>query len=141
MQITNSLGKHQLVPLVFMQDNVADSQNAAALYIAEVASAAGNAVIHYTMPFAGEVIGVSANLSAAATTGTLTITPTIETAATADPILAITTLAYGSDTCRRGTAPFAKNAVIGAKITTASWNGTSSDLVVTVWVLLTIEGI
>jgi hypothetical protein len=141
MQVINSLGKYQLVPLCLAQDNVADSQTAVALFTAEVASAAGVANVGYTMPFAGEIIGVSANLSAAASTGTLTITPTIDTTAVSDPALAITTETATSDTCRRSTNPFAANAVIGAKITTSGWNGTSSDLNVVVWVLQRISGI
>ena len=141
MQVINSLGKYQLVPLFFAQDNVADSQSAVALFTAEVASAAGVANIGYTMPFAGEIIAISSNLNAAATTGTLTIVPTIAAVAASDPTIAMTTLAVGSDTCRRATNPFAANAVIGASITTSGWNGTSSDLNVIVWVLLTISGI
>jgi hypothetical protein len=141
MQVINSLGKYQLVPLFFSQDNVADSQTAVALYTTEVASAAGVVNVGYTMPFAGEIIGVSANLDTAATTGTLTIVPTIAGTAASDPSVAITTAAVGSDTCRRGTNNFAANAVIGAKITTSGWNGTSSDLNVIVWVLLKISGI
>lgn len=141
MQISNVLGKYQLVGFHFEQDNVANSQTAAALYTTEVASAAGVVNVYYTMPFAGEIIGVSANLDTAATTGTLTIVPDLSGTVTTDPSLAITTLAYGTDTCKRGTNPFAKNAQLGCKITTSGWNGTSSDLGVDVWVLLRIEGI
>lgn len=141
MQIVNSLGRHQLVPLVFAQDAVADSQSAVALAVMEVTSGAALGNIGYTMPFAGEVIAVSANLSAAATTGTLTLEPTIDTVAVSDPVVAITTETEKSDSCRRSTNPFAKDAVIGCDLTTASWNGTSSDVAVTVWVLLRIEGV
>ncbi len=142
MQITNELGRWQLVPLVFAQDNVAASQSDAQLYTAEVASAAGLANEGYTMPFPGEIIGISANLSAAASAGTLTVGPTVAGTEKADPTLSITKETAKSDVCRRGTNAFAKDAVIGAEITTnGTWNGTNSDLVVIVWVLLRIVGI
>lgn len=141
MQITNELGKYQLIPLLFAQDAVAASQTAAALKTTDANNSTALNV-YYTMPFAGELIGVSANLDTAGTAGTLTVNPNIEGTAVADPASAITTLAYGSDTCRRGTNVFAKNALIGCKITTsADWNGTTSDLQVIVWVLLKIAGI
>jgi hypothetical protein len=141
MQISNVLSKHQLVGLNFSQASCAASQSAVALYTQEVdATVLDN--VGYTMPFAGEVIGVTINTSAAATAGTLTIVPTIDTTACTDPSAAITTAVVESDTCKRGTNPFAAEAVIGAKITTdGTWNGTTVDLQVTVWVLLAISGI
>jgi hypothetical protein len=142
MQINKATSKGQLVPLVFMQDNVAASQTNVQLPIAEVASAAGNACEGYTMPFAGEIIGVSAQLSAAATTGTLTVGGTIAGTEATDPTLSITTQTAKSDTCPRGTNAFAKDAVIGAEITSGgTWDGTSSDLAVIVWVILYMDGI
>ncbi len=141
MQITNDLSRYQLVPLLFAQDAVAASQTAAALYTTD-ANNSTSLNVYYTMPFAGEIIGVSANLDTAGTAGTLTVNPNIAGVAVTDPALAITTLAYGSDTCPRGTNTFAANAQIGCKITTsAAWNGTSADLQVIVWVLLKIESI
>ena len=59
-----------------------------------------------------------------------------------DFTLAVTTGTGSSDICRRTTNPFAKNAKIGAEMTSsADWNGTASDLVVVVWVLLKVTGI
>lgn len=141
MQINNTLSRWQLVPLHFAQDALAASQTAVALKTTD----ANNSVslnVYYTMPFAGEIIGASANLDTAATTGTLTVNPTIAGTAVTDPAISITTAAYGSDTCRRGTNSFAANALIGCKITTgATWDGTSSDLAAIVWVLLKIDAI
>jgi hypothetical protein len=141
MQINNTLSKWQLVPLLFAQDAVAASQTAAALATTD----ANNSValnVYYTMPFAGEIIGASANLDTAGTAGTLTVNPNLAGTAVTDPAISITTLAYGSDTCKRGTNAFAANARIGCKITTsATWDGTSSDLQVIVWVLLNVSGI
>jgi hypothetical protein len=142
MQITNELSRWQLVPLVFMQDGVAASQTNVQLPIAEVNAGAGNAVDGYVMPFEGEIVAISAALSAAATAGSLTVGPTIAGTEKTDPTLSITTDTAKSDTCGRGTNRFAKDAVIGAEITSdGSWDGTGSDLLVTVWVLLKIMGI
>ncbi len=142
MQIGNRLNRWQMVPLVFMQDAVAASQTDVQLPVAEVNSGAANACDGYCMPFAGEIIGISAHLSAAATAGTLTIGPTVDGTEKADPTLSITTQTDKSDSARRGTTKFAKNAVIGAEITTgATWDATTADLVVVVWVLLRIEGV
>jgi hypothetical protein len=141
MQINNALGKYQLIGLNFSQASLAAAQSAVALYNQEVDATVLD-VIGYTMPFAGEVIGVSANLSAAGTAGSVTIVPTIATTVTTDPSASITTLVVANDTCKRGTNPFAAGAVIGAKVTTsADWNGTTADLQVIVWVLLNISGI
>lgn len=142
MQINNAIAKGQLVPLVFMQDAVAASQTNVQLPVAEVNAGAGNGCDGYCMPFAGEIVGISAHLSAAATAGTLTVGPTVAGTEKADPTLSITTETDESDTCKRGTNVFAKDAVIGAEITSdGSWDGTGADLVVIVWVLLNISGI
>lgn len=142
MQITRELAKGQVVALTFMQDNVAASQTDVQLFVAEVAAAAGNAVDGITMPWAGEIIGISYNLSAAATAGTLAIGPTIDGTEATDPVLAVTTGTSGSDTAKRGTTRFAAGAKIGAEITTnGSWDGTTADLVATVWVAVELSGI
>lgn len=142
MQINNTLSKWQLVPLLFSQDNVAASQTNVQLYVQEVASAAALTNEGYVMPFAGEIIGVSAQLTAAATAGSLTVGGTIAGTEATDPTLSITTETAASDTCKRGTNAFAKDAVIGAEITSSgTWDGTSSDLQVIVWVLLNVSGI
>lgn len=142
MQITNELGRWQLVPLVFMQDEVAASQTAAAMAPAEVNGPQAIENVGYTVPFAGEVVGVSINVSAAAAAGALSVAPTIATTAVTSPAVSVTTGTAASDTCTRGTNPFSANAVIGAKITTSvAWDGTGSDVVVIVWILQRIEGI
>jgi hypothetical protein len=141
MQINRVLSAWQLVPLYFAQDAVAASQTAVALKTTD----ANNSValnVYYTMPFAGEIIGVSSNLDTAGTAGSLTINPNLSGTAVSDPEIAMTTLAYGSDACKRGANAFAKNALVGCKITTsADWDGTSADLQVIVWVLLNVSGI
>lgn len=132
----------KLVALSFCQDNVAASQSNVQLNVGEVASAATLAVDGITMPWAGTIVGISYNLSAAATAGAMTIGPTVNGTEAADPTLAVTTAASGSDTALRAVATFAAGDRIGAEITTdGSWDGTSSDLVVTVWALVEITAV
>lgn len=132
----------QLVPLQFMQDNIAASQSNVQIPIAQVASAAENVVAGYTMPWSGTIVGISAVVSTAATAGTLTVGATVGGTEAADPALSITDETEKSDTATRGTATFDADDVIGCEITTdGDWDGTSSDLGVTVWVLLDVTGI
>lgn len=131
-----------LVALRFMQDAVAASQTNTQLNVAEVASGATNACDGIAMPWAGTIVGISYQLSAAGTAGTLTIGPTVNGTESADPTLAVTTGTSGTDTALRGAATFAAGDLIGAEITTdGSWDGTSSDLVVTVFVLCELTGV
>lgn len=142
MQIERIVSRGQLCSFRFMQDNVAASQTDVQLAVAEVASAAGNVVDGVTMPFAGEIVAITADVSTAAGAGTLTVGATIGGTEKADPTLSITTQATRRDTCPRGTATFNAGDVLGAEITTdGSWDATTSDLVVTVFVLLYVEGI
>ncbi len=139
MNIVNELSRWQLVPLTFSQSAVAASQTAAALAPQEVHGAVANDCVGYTMPWEGYVVGISLNLSAASTAGTLTVVPTVDTVALTDPSAAVTTAVVGSDRCPRATNYFAKHAVIGAKLTTtAGWTAETMDLVVQVWVLVRI---
>ena len=140
--ISRVIAKGQLVPLAFFQDNLAASQTDVQLLVGEVASAAANAVDGFVMPFDGEIVAISARLSAAATAGTLTVGPTVGGTEKTDPTLSITTAQSARDTAPRGAAVFSAGDLIGAEITTdGSWDGTSADLAVIVWVILHIEGI
>lgn len=139
-QIERVIAKGQLVPLVFGQDAVAASQTDVQLPVA--VGEASQAVTGYTMPFEGEIVAVCADLSAAATAGSLTVGPTVGGTEKTDPTLSITTETTKRDKALRGTAVFAAGDIIGAEITTAAgWDGTTADLAVTVWVLLHVEGI
>lgn len=132
----------KLVAFSFCQDNVAASQTSVQLNVVEVASAATLAVDGITMPWAGTIVGISYSLSTAASAGSMTIGATVDGTEAADPTLTVTTGTAGSDTALRAAATFAANAQIGAEITTdGSWNGTSSDLVVTVWCLVEVTGV
>jgi hypothetical protein len=142
MQITREISRGQLVEFTFMQDAVAASQTDVQLPISEVTAGAGNAITGYIMPFAGEIIAVTWKLSAAGTAGSFTIGPTIggtEKTALQDTV---GTDASSTVKCPRGTVQFAAGDEIGAEITTdGSWDGTSSDLQVSVYCLLYVEGI
>lgn len=133
---------YPIFPLTFTQDNVAASQTDVQLNVAEVASAATLAVDGITMPWAGIVIGISYNLSAAATAGSMTVGATVNGTEAADPTLTVTTAASGYDLAVRGAATFVAGDRIGAEITTnGSWDATTSDLAVTVWVMAQVTGI
>lgn len=142
MQIDRVISKGQMVGLVFMQDAVAASQTDVQLPIAEVTSAAGNAIDGHIMPFAGEIIGISWKLTAAGTTGTFTIGPTVGGTEKTSLTQTVGTAASGRGTVVRGTVPFAAGDEIGAEITTGgTWDGTSSDLAVVVWCLMYLDGV
>jgi hypothetical protein len=142
MQMERIIAKGQLVGLTFMQDAVAASQTDVQLPIAEVASAAGNAVTGYTMPFPGSVVGISYALSAAGTTGAFTIGPTIDGTEQTGLTVTVGTTTSGRDTAPRDAHRFSAGAQIGAEITTAAgWDGTTADLGVTVWVLLYLDSV
>lgn len=135
-------GTGQLVGLTFMQDNVAASQTDVQLTIAEVAAAAGNAVDEYTMPWDGEVVGVSFKLSAAGTTGAFTIGATINGTEDTDTTITVGTSTSNYKRVGRGQCEFTAGQRIGAEITTAAgWDGTTADLGVTVWCLVNLDGV
>lgn len=143
MQIERIVSRGQLVKYLFTQDAVAASQTDVQLNTLETGATDGLlAVAGYTMPFDGEIVAITADLSAAAGAGTLTVGPTIGGTEKTDPTLSITTEAAKRDTCPRGTAAFVAGNVLGAEITSSgTWDGTASDLVVAVYVLLYVEGI
>lgn len=144
MQIDRIIAKGQYVEYTFTQADVAASQTDVQLAIQSVDNAADDqsGITGYIAPFAGEIVAMTWKLSAAGTTGTFTIGPTIagteKTALTAT----VGTGASGRGTVLRGTIPFAAGDEIGAEITTGgTWDGTSADLVVQVGVLYYLEGI
>lgn len=142
MQIDRTIAKGQLVPLTFMQDAVAASQTDVQLPIAEVNAGAGNGIVGYVAPFAGEIVAISWNLTAAGTTGTFTIGPTVAGTEKTALTQTVGTAASGRGTCIRDTVKFAAGDEIGAEITTGgTWDGTSADLCVVVWALLYLDGI
>lgn len=137
MQVERIISKGQLVPFKFMQDAVAASQTNVQL---EHENA--QLVLELAMPFAGEVVGVSYDLSAAGSAGSLAIGPTVDGTEDADGTITITTETSGYKRIPRGKIPFAAGQKLGAELTTdGSWNGTTADLVVVLWVLVHLEDI
>lgn len=137
-RVERIIAKGQLVPITFGLNDVAISQTDV-----QLPAFTGNAV-GVRMPFAGEIVAVSYTLSANKTAGTLTIGPTVGgTERTALTITAANGVAAGHKLVKRTTATFSAGAEIGAEITTDGSfapNG-SADLSVTVWVILSLEGI
>lgn len=134
-QIERTTSKGQLVAFVFGDTDVAASQTDAQLL-----TPGGGA--GYIMPFPGEVVAVSAHLSAAGSAGQLTFGATIGGTEQAATTRTITTQTASSGRHGRGRVPFVSGAELGAEITTdAGWNGTTADLTVVVFVLLYLEGI
>lgn len=139
-QIELGISRGQLVNLVYGQDALAASQADVQLPVA--IGETGQAVDGHTMPFAGSVVGISGDLSAAGSAGSLTVGATVngtEIAATTQTVTTGTAFRarFGRDAHR-----FAAGARLGAEITTdASWNGIAADLAVVVWVLLDLDGV
>lgn len=133
---------YPIVPLLFSQDNVAASQSNVQLSVLQVASAAENVVDSYRAPWPGVIVAIAASVSTAATAGTLTVGATVNGTEAGDPTLTFTDAASYSDTATRGTATFAAGDLIGCEITADdNWNGTTSDLLVQVYVMYEVTGI
>lgn len=141
-QITRDTSKGQLVALNFMQDACAASQTDVQLNIVEVASGATLTIDEYVMPFDGEIVGLSYSLDAAGTTGSLVIGVTLAGTEDAGTSKTVTTGIRSSYKYPRGEMVFTAGARIGVEITTsADWAPATSDINVTVWALVYLEGI
>ncbi len=141
MQIQRYAAKGQLVPLLFSENAVAASQTNAQLPLMAVDIVA-SLVDGYAMPFAGEIVAVSWVLDTAGTAGVFTIGATVGGTEDADTTQTVGTAVSGTGSVVRGLAKFVAGDLIGCEITTdGSWDGTASDLIVQVWVLLALEGI
>ena len=142
MQVTREIAKGQLFGFTYMHDAVAASQTDVQLPIAEVNAGAGNGIVGYIAPYPGEIVSITWSLTAAGTTGTFTIGPTVGGTEKTALTQTVGTAASGRATVPRGSIAFAAGDEIGAEITTGgTWDGTSSDLGVSVWVILYLDGI
>lgn len=136
--ISRETSKGQLVALDFTQDALAASQSNVQLSGTDVSQGGDG----YTMPFAGQVVAVTADTTVAATAGSLTVGATVGGTEDADTTLTITTETAKRKVCPRGSASFVAGAKIGAEITTSgTWDGVTADLAVIVWVLLELDGV
>lgn len=136
MQITNELAKGQVVALSFQQANVAATQTNV-----QLKDATGQ-VEGLTMPFDGEILAICADLSAAASAGTLTVGATIGGTEQAVSTLSFTTETALSAKVARAGARFVAGDKLGVEVTTSgTWNGTTADLAVVVYVQLNVVGV
>lgn len=147
-QMERTIAKGQLVPLTFMQADVAVSQSNATLTVAEVRDVAAttddqNASEGYVIPWEFEVVGVSVRASAARTAGTLTAEATVDGSGTGlSAALNATTTQSSKSTQPRGSDVGSAGGRVGARLTTdGSWAPITADINVTVWVLVHLEGI
>lgn len=133
-RMTENIGTETIVvPLHFGAINVADSAGTAEAYPA--------GTTEYIMPWAGSVIGISANSNADYTGGTLTFNPTINGAEDTD--LGVTL----SDTVQRATTRidadkvrFVANQRLGVEWSkTGTVAPTTTDVTLILWVML--EGV
>lgn len=136
--ITRGTSRGQLIGLPFGQVNVTASQTDVQLPVAAVSGA----VDGYDAMFDGEIVGVAYALSAAGTTGAFTIGPTIDGTENTTYAQTVGTTTKGRIRIPRGAMRFTAGQKIGAEITTAAgWDGTTSDLSVTVYVIYQMDGI
>jgi hypothetical protein len=142
MQMTNEFGRYHLVPLSFHQDAVAASQTAVAMNTVE-AEGVVQTNTGYEIPWAYQIVGISALSGAARTAGTLTVDATIGGTVTGvQAILDGTNTTDHSSTQRRDTDNGAAQTVLGCKVTTdGSWAPVTADINVVVWILVDILGV
>ena len=142
MQFEAIASKGQVVPLLFSQHSVAASQTDVKLNILETSNTTLLQVQKISMPFAGSIVGISVDLSAAASAGQLTVGAALNGTEKASTTQTITTQTGKVAVFDRDAIKFVAGDYIGAEITTnAGWNGTSSDLAVHVYVLFEVSGI
>jgi hypothetical protein len=138
--ITRSTSKGQLVALTFAQDAVAASQTNVQLVVPGETTTP--LVEGYEMPFPGEVVALSYTLDTAGSAGVFTIGATLNGTEDADTTVTVGTNAASYAVIPRGKMVFSASDSLGVEITTdGSWNGTTSDLSVVLWVLLYLDGI
>lgn len=133
-QLERIAAKGQLVTLTFLQEAVSATQTDADLEVA------GTGVTSHTIPYPFDILAMSCSLSAAASAGTLTINPTV--GGTADTTLQIdvTTGTEGYD--KGGVVRGKAGDSVGVQIDTdSSWDGTTADLAVTLYVMVYLDNI
>jgi hypothetical protein len=141
MQIEAIAAKGQVIAFTFCQHSVAASQTDVQLNAIEVGGQTLD-VKGISMPFAGSIVGMSVDLSAAASAGTLTVGATIGGTEKTATTQTITTGTAARPVFARDSVPVNAGDLLGVEITTnAGWNGTTSDLLVHVYVLAELSAI
>lgn len=140
-QFEQIAARGQILPFLFTQDGVAASQTDAQLYLIEVQGGMMLQVDGISMPWAGSVVGISVNTSAAATAGQLTVGVTLDGTEQASSTQTLTTATAATAVFPQSSMPFAAGQKLGVEITTnGAWDGTAADLAVFVYVLLDCQG-
>lgn len=133
---------YPLASYTFAQSQSGANQSAVALKLN--VNTATNGSLNITgvaMPFAGSIVGVTANLTANKTAGSMTLTPTINGTALSAPAVLVNVAVANSaskkvtmtDAQQTG-ARFAAGDLVGVKLTTdGSYAPTTNDLYVTVY--------
>ncbi len=130
----------QLVTFQFGQDAVAAEQTNTQLPV--VAPEEGSTIAGAIVPFDGAIVGLAYKLSAAGSAGSFTIGATIGGTEVAATTQTVGTNADGHAAFDRTVAPVEAGDEIGVEITTdASWDGTTADLAVWVYVLQYLAGV
>lgn len=142
-QIDRTISKGQMIPYLFSQDAVADSQSAVAMNILETSATTSTlAVTEYVIPFDFEIIAVTVVSDEARTAGTLTVDATIDGTATGlQAVLNATNTTRKATTQARNADVGAAGSRIGVKLTTASWTPVTADVAVVVYALLHLDGV
>lgn len=147
-QMERIIAKASATPYRLMQSDVAASQTAAVLTVAETRDTAAtaddqNAVAQVVIPYDFEVIGITVSASAARAAGTLTVEATINGVATGlTAVLNATNTQWAYSNQIRGSDVAVAGQRVGAIITTdGAWSPVTADVVVEVWVLPSLEGI
>lgn len=139
-QITRDTSKGQLVAFVFGQDAVAASQSD--VQLPAVGPEEGGNVDGYTIPFDFDVVGVAVTLTAAASAGSATVGATVNGAELTRSTLTITTGADLYKRLPRGKARGVAGSRLGCELTTNSgWNATTADMLVTIYVIVYLDGV
>jgi len=131
------IAKGQLVPLVFVQSGVTNSQTDVALGIA------GTAATTYTLPWEFEVVGATVESSATVSDGAGSLAVLIDGNAALTLSLDDTVNTdRDSAVAERGRYVGARGSAVSVEITTDSdFNNSSGEIVVTVFVLVHLEGV
>lgn len=142
-QIERIIAKGQLVPYLFAQDAIADSQSAVAMNIMETTATTSTLpVTEYIIPWDFELVGISVVSSEARTAGTATVDATIDGTVTGlQAILDGTNTTRDTGTQPRGADVGTAGQRIGVKLTTASWTPVTADIAVVVYAIVHLDGI
>lgn len=136
MQITRELAKGQVVVHKFFLANVPASQTDVQL------KESSGQVEGLSLPFDGEILAITADLSAAGSAGTLAVGATIDGTEDTDTTVTFTTQTARSLKVPRGKAKFVAGQKLGVEITSSgTWDGTTADLAVCVYVQLDLVGV